>query len=48
VVWIVDPDLRTVTVHRPQTPPVLFNTLQELTCEPELPGFKVPVAHLFG
>ncbi|MSR59756.1 MAG: Uma2 family endonuclease [Planctomycetaceae bacterium] len=48
VVWIIDPDLRTVTVYRPGTGPVLFNALQELSGDPELPGFRMPVAALFA
>lgn len=48
VVWILDPYLRTVTVHRPGQEPVLHNRHQELTGDPELPGFRVPVARLFG
>jgi Uma2 family endonuclease len=48
VVWVVDPDLRTVTVHRPGAEPELFNIHQELSGEPELPGFRVPVADVFG
>ena len=47
LVWIVDPDLRTVTVHRADAPPALFNDTQELTGEPFLPGFRVPVAEVF-
>lgn len=47
LVWVVDPDLRTVSVHRPDAAPALFNHLQELTAEPHLPGFCVPVAELF-
>lgn len=47
LVWVVDPDLRTVAVHRPETAPVLFNVLQDLTAEPHLPGFRVPVSELF-
>jgi Uma2 family endonuclease len=48
VVWIVDPDLRTVTVHRPGMEPEMFNARQELSGEPELPSFRVPVADLFA
>ena len=47
VVWIMDPDLRTVTVYRADEPPALFNVNQELTGGPFLPGFLVPVAELF-
>jgi Uma2 family endonuclease len=48
IVWKLDPDDRTVTVYRPGQPPVLFNDTQELKAEPELPGFRVRVADLFG
>ncbi|MEO6809885.1 MAG: Uma2 family endonuclease [Isosphaeraceae bacterium] len=48
LVWLVDPRFRTITVLRPDAEPELFNVLQELTAEPHLPGFRVPVAQLFG
>jgi Uma2 family endonuclease len=41
-VWIADPDLRTVTIHRANA-----NATQDLTAEPELPGFCVAVKDLF-
>lgn len=47
VTWIVDPHRRTVTVYRLNEEPVLVNARQELIGEPELPGFRVPVARLF-
>ena len=47
VVWILDPDLQTVTVHRAKGKPRMFNTDDELTGEPQLPGFSVPVTRLF-
>ncbi len=47
VVWILDPDLKTIQVHRPGQLPRMVNLSQELSAEPELPGFRVPVAHLF-
>jgi Uma2 family endonuclease len=47
VVWLLDPDFRTVSVYRRDEEPEMFNRLQELTCEPHLPGFKVAVAELF-
>jgi Uma2 family endonuclease len=46
-VWVVDPYLRTVVVHRPDKLPVLFNTTQEITAEPQLPKFKVAVSRMF-
>jgi Uma2 family endonuclease len=47
LVWIIDPHDRTVRVYRPGSEPVLFNIRQQLTAEPALPGFNVPVALLF-
>lgn len=46
-VWVLNPYLRTVAVHRPGQPQLTFNETQELTGDPELPGFRVPVARLF-
>jgi Uma2 family endonuclease len=48
VVWVLQPRFRTVTVYRPGAEPEMFNALQELSGEPDLPGFRVPVANLFG
>lgn len=47
IVWVVDPDFRTVAVHRPGQPVVVFNDQQDLLGDPELPGFRVRVARLF-
>ena len=47
VVWILDPYEQTVTVYRPKARPKLFNPDDELSGEPQLPGFSVPVARLF-
>jgi Uma2 family endonuclease len=47
-VWEVDPDFRTVRVHRAGRDPEMFSNQQELVTEPELPGFRVPVAKIFG
>jgi Uma2 family endonuclease len=47
VIWIIDPHDRTVRVYRPGAEPELFNVRQELSGEPHLPGFRVPVARLF-
>jgi Uma2 family endonuclease len=47
VVWVVDPADETVTVYRPGRPPELFNATQELSGEPELPGFRCPVSEIF-
>jgi Uma2 family endonuclease len=47
LIWIINPYRRTVTVHALDAEPVLFNVEQELSGEPHLPGFRVPVARLF-
>jgi Uma2 family endonuclease len=48
VIWEVSPHRRTVLVHRPGREPELFTLSQELTGDPELPGFRVPVAQIFA
>jgi Uma2 family endonuclease len=48
LVWIIDPHDRTVTIYRPNQEPEFVNVRQELSGEPHLPGFRVPVADLFA
>ena len=48
LVWLVDPFQETVTAYRPNAEPVLFSRSERLTGDPELPGFSVSVAELFG
>lgn len=47
LIWILDPVDWTVRVYRPDAAPELFNARHELSGDPELPGFRVPVARLF-
>jgi Uma2 family endonuclease len=47
LVWIVNPKRRTVLAFARGEEPVLFNVRQELSGEPHLPGFRVPVAEIF-
>jgi Uma2 family endonuclease len=47
VVWVVDPALRRVLVHRSLTDVTVLDDRQILTEEELLPGFSVPVAELF-
>ena len=47
-VWELYPRRRTVTVHRPGHNPTTFGPAGDLTGDPVLPGFRVPVAALFG
>jgi Uma2 family endonuclease len=46
-IWFIDPYQRTLVVHRPREQPELFNPTQEVTAEPQLPGFRTSVARLF-
>ena len=48
VVWVVDPDFETVTVHRLGQVPETLHQQMELSGEPYLPGFRVRVARLFA
>jgi len=48
LVWIIDPHDRTVLVYRPGLPPDMANVNQELSGDPHLPGFRVPVSLLFA
>ena len=48
LVWLIDPHLRTVEIIRPDAEPELVNIRQELSGEPHLPGFRVPVAQIFS
>jgi Uma2 family endonuclease len=48
VVWVVDPDFETVTVHQPGRESETFRPRQELSGDPYLPGFRVSVARLFA
>ena len=47
LIWIIDPNDETVKVYRPKAKARSYNTDEELSGEPELPGFRVPVARLF-
>jgi Uma2 family endonuclease len=48
LVWYVDPDFRVIWVHRSNAEPESFNIRQEISADPYLPGFRVPVAKIFG
>ena len=47
LLWIVDPADESVTVYRPGKRPELFNADQQLSGDPELPGFRCAVAEIF-
>ena len=48
VVWVVDPNRRTVEILRADAPPQTLREGETLTCEPLLPGFALPLTTLFG
>jgi Uma2 family endonuclease len=47
LVWVVDPERRTVTVHRPPRDTAEYATDTVLTAEPVLPGFSCRVSEFF-
>jgi Uma2 family endonuclease len=47
MVWLIDPEARTVTVYRPDQGPRLLEESDELTAEDILPGFRCRVADFF-
>jgi Uma2 family endonuclease len=47
-VWMVHPDERTATIHRPNRPPQVVRESETLEDEDLLPGFRCPLAPLFA
>jgi Uma2 family endonuclease len=47
LIWVVDPDARTVAVHAPNRPVVLLGEGDDLDGEHVVPGFRVAVVDLF-
>jgi Uma2 family endonuclease len=47
VVWIADPQAKTVTAHTQDGQPLVFGQQDELTIEAVIPEFRVKVAELF-
>ena len=48
VVWLIEPEQRTVAVHRAARPVETFGEADTLRAEDVIPGFSVSVADLFG
>jgi len=46
--WLVDPYRESITVYRPDQPPTRLVAGEVLEGEPVLPGFRLPVAEVFG
>lgn len=47
IVWLIDPLLRTVMVHSAIRPPQLRTDADDLSGDPVLPHFRVPVSQIF-
>lgn len=47
LVWVVDPHFQTVTVHRSDAAPELFNIQQQVSADPFLPGLTISVNDLY-
>lgn len=47
VVWVIDPETKTLTVHRAQVIPQILGENDTLTCEDLLPGFSFDLSRLF-
>jgi Uma2 family endonuclease len=48
LVWVVNSRRKTVTVYRPNQQPVLLSETDELSGEEVVPGFRIPIAAIFG
>jgi len=46
LVWVADPDVRSVTAHRANELPLVLTAADTLTADPVIPGFAVAVAEL--
>lgn len=47
-IWIVEPELRLITIYRADGTVSLLHDSDELSGEDVLPGFRCPVSRLFG
>jgi Uma2 family endonuclease len=47
-VWVIDPETRTVTIYSTRQPTLFLSAEETLVCDDLLPGFRLPVSHIFG
>ena len=47
LVWIIDPDIETITVHQPAAEPMMLRKSETMVGDPHLPGLQFPVAAVF-
>ncbi len=48
LIWVADPDTRTVVVHTPDSPPRILGADDDIDGADVLPGFRSSVAAFFG
>jgi len=48
IVWVIDPEKQTISVHRSVLSPRIVSGVQELEGEDVLPGFSITVKDLFS
>lgn len=48
LVWVINPDRRTVKVHRPGSAIIVLRERDELSADDILPGFRCPISDLFS
>ena len=46
-VWIVDPEARTIAIHRQGVEPQVFGESDTLALDDPIPGFRLDVAKIF-
>ncbi|MGB4860945.1 MAG: Uma2 family endonuclease [Tepidiformaceae bacterium] len=47
LIWIIDPDLKNITIYRPGTEPAFLQSRGTVDALPVLPGFELDLAELF-
>ncbi len=47
IVWIVDPEARTITAHRPAETPQVYGESDTLAADDPIPNFRLNIAKLF-
>ena len=47
VVWVIDPETKTVTAYSSGPQTLFLSASDTLTCEELLPGFRLPIARVF-
>ena len=48
VLWVIDPETKTVTVYSDRPKTLFLSVNDTLVCEELLPGFSLPVSQVFA